>query len=169
MSQLKVNSIVPAGGIPAGASGGGIIQIVENVITASYSYTLNTTQSDTALTVSITPRSSNSKILVIVNMTCTENSGAGGQFFGLKRGSTQIVNPQRTNSYGFVNVNALSNGQNNIGNNNFMYLDSPATTSSTTYTVTVWGVTGTTTMYINRSQDNNASGRSHIYAMEISG
>ena len=29
MSQLKVNSIVPAGGLPSGATGGGIIQIVQ--------------------------------------------------------------------------------------------------------------------------------------------
>jgi hypothetical protein len=161
------DSFRPSGGIVG--NGGGILQIVENVITSSYSYTLNTTQSDTALTVSITPRSSNSKILVMVNMTCTENSGAGGQFFGLKRGATQLVNPQRSNSYGFVNVNALSNGSYQMGNNNYMFLDTPATTSSTTYTVTVWGVPGTNTMYINRSQDNGASGRSHIYAMEISG
>ena len=28
MSQLKVNSIVPVGGLPAGATGGGIIQTV---------------------------------------------------------------------------------------------------------------------------------------------
>lgn len=27
MSQLKVNSIVPSGGVVAGASGGGIIQV----------------------------------------------------------------------------------------------------------------------------------------------
>ena len=27
MSQLKVNSIVPVGGLPGGADGGGIIQV----------------------------------------------------------------------------------------------------------------------------------------------
>jgi len=170
MSQLRTNSIVPVGGIPAGASGGGIIQIVESVNTTSLSYTLNTTQSDTALTVSITPRSSSNKILFMANIACTEGSTAGGQFFGLKRGATQLVNPSsRSNVFGFVNVNGLPNGQYNIGNNTLMYLDSPATTSSTTYTVTVYGVSGTNTMYINRSNDNGTTGRSHLYAMEISG
>ena len=32
MSQLKVNSIVPSGGLPAGASGG-IIQVVQGTTT----------------------------------------------------------------------------------------------------------------------------------------
>lgn len=169
MSVLRTNKIYPRDGLPAAASGGGIIQIVENVITSSYSYTLNTTQSDTALTVSITPTSSSNKILFMANVACTESSVAGGQFFGLKRGSTQIVNPQRSNSFGFVNVNALSNGLYGFGNNTLMYLDSPATTSSVTYTVTVWGVNGTNTLYINRSSDNSATGRSHLYVMEISG
>ena len=170
MSQLKVNSIVPAGGIPAGASGGGIIQVVESVNTTSLSYTLNTTQSDTALTVTITPRSSSNKILFMANIGCAENSGAGGQYFGLKRGTTQLVNPSSlVNVFGFVNVTALSNGSYNIGNNTLMYLDSPGTTSSVTYTVTVYGVSGTTTMYINRSSAGATTSRSHLYAMEISG
>ncbi len=170
MSQIRTDSIVPSGGVPSGASGGGIIQVVESVNTTSYSYSLNTTQSDTALTVSITPRSSSNKILFMANVACTESSGAGGQFFGLKRGTTQLVNPSsRSNVFGFVNVGALSNGSYNIGNNTLMYLDSPATTSSTTYTVTVYGVSGTGTMYINRSADNGTTGRSHLYAMEISG
>lgn len=30
MSQIRTNSIVPSGGVPAGADGGGIIQVVEN-------------------------------------------------------------------------------------------------------------------------------------------
>ena len=28
MSQLKVNSIIPVSGVPAGATGGGIVQVV---------------------------------------------------------------------------------------------------------------------------------------------
>ena len=31
MSQLKVNSIVPVGGLPSGATGGGIIQTVQTI------------------------------------------------------------------------------------------------------------------------------------------
>ena len=39
MSQLKVNSIVPVGGLPSGASGGGIIQVVQAVKTNTASTT----------------------------------------------------------------------------------------------------------------------------------
>ena len=67
MSQIKVNSIVPASGLPAGASGGGIIQCVSTTKTDT------TTQSSTSFTdipglsVSITPSSNSSKILVVVS------------------------------------------------------------------------------------------------------
>ena len=54
MSQIKVNSIIPAGGLPAG-SNGGIIQVKQTVKTDTFSST--TTGSDvdiTGLSVSIT-------------------------------------------------------------------------------------------------------------------
>ena len=37
MSQIKVNSIVPAGGLPSGATAGGIIQVVQSVKTDDFS------------------------------------------------------------------------------------------------------------------------------------
>ena len=44
MSQIKVDSIVPRGGLPAGATGGGVIQTIQStrtdfVSTTSSSYT----------------------------------------------------------------------------------------------------------------------------------
>ena len=39
MSQIKVDSIVPSGGLPAGSSGGGIIQIVSATKTDAFSST----------------------------------------------------------------------------------------------------------------------------------
>ena len=49
MSQLKVNSIVPVGGLPAGATAGGIIQIVQTKKTDTAS---NSTASGAAWDVS---------------------------------------------------------------------------------------------------------------------
>ncbi|BCV08527.1 MAG: hypothetical protein CM15mL8_070 [Caudoviricetes sp.] len=55
MSQLKVNSIVPVGGLPSGASGG-IIQVVQTVKTdtMSTSGTGGSYQDITGLSVTIT-------------------------------------------------------------------------------------------------------------------
>ena len=66
MSQLKVNSIVPAGGLPSGASGG-IIQVVSTTRTDTFSESGidEGEHSGAAISVTITPSSNSSKILII--------------------------------------------------------------------------------------------------------
>ena len=65
MSQIKVNSIVPAGGLPAGANGG-IIQVVQTVKSDTFTHTGNTSVTDvTGLNVSITPSSNSNKVLLL--------------------------------------------------------------------------------------------------------
>ena len=63
MSQLKVDSIIPRGGLPSGASGG-IIQIKQAIRTSVFSQSLGQgVESDILVPVTITPQSSSSKIL----------------------------------------------------------------------------------------------------------
>ena len=71
MSQLRTNSIVPLDGLPAGASGGGIIQVVTNHVSTSLSESVgaNTDGTTKLLSVLITPTSTSSKILVIANLS----------------------------------------------------------------------------------------------------
>ena len=65
MSQIKVDSIIPRGGLPSGASGG-IIQMVQTVKTASFSKVNTASFSEiTGLTVTITPQSASNKILIM--------------------------------------------------------------------------------------------------------
>ena len=67
MSQLKVNSIVPVGGLPSG-SNGGIIQIKQTIKkdTTSISTAANTeVNTDSTFNVSITPSTNSSKILIL--------------------------------------------------------------------------------------------------------
>ena len=74
MSTLKVNKIIPVGGVPSGG-GGGIVQVVQTVKTDVF--TSNTQDSFTNITgmsVNITPLSSSSKILVSVNMNASNGS-----------------------------------------------------------------------------------------------
>ena len=66
MSQIKVNSIVPVGGLPSGASGG-IIQIVQGSTTSSTSDTGGTFV-DTNISATITPSSSSNKIFAIATI-----------------------------------------------------------------------------------------------------
>ena len=71
MSTLKVNSIIPVAGVPTGG-GGGIIQTVTATHSTQVTQASNgsgstqTTLTDTGLTASITPTSTSSKGLVMV-------------------------------------------------------------------------------------------------------
>lgn len=127
----------------------------------------------TGLSVSITPSATSSKILVTANVTANAQNGTTQGFLRLVRGSTAIgvgdaasTRPQATSPLPFVNAySAVSSS--------FTFLDSPNTTSSTTYKLQARDEIGNA-VYINRSQndtDNYAGGRyiSTITVMEIAG
>jgi len=108
----------------APAGGGKVLQVVSGTystqtVIASTSYT------DTGLSLSITPTLATSKVLVLI----TQNSGASrgvddiGWYTKLLRGATDLQELD----------NNLGNGDDGHWPNCFTYLDSPATTSSTTY------------------------------------
>ena len=133
MSQLKVNSIVPVGGLPSG-SNGGIIQIVYAETTTKVSDTSGNFV-DTGITATITPSSNSSKILVVASVQwflfreSTETNGS----FKLLRGSTAISTHDNA-----VHIEAGTTGQSRIiseGGYTIQRLDSPATTSATVYKV----------------------------------
>jgi hypothetical protein len=116
----------------AWAPAGTVLQVV-NVTYGSATSTGSTSRSDTGLSASITPSSSSNKILVFVNMAgCSKNSGTStGPYmaFWLMRNSTDIIKFEGEVGY-TGNTNANSTGACST-----TYLDSPATTSSTTYKV----------------------------------
>ena len=97
MSQIKVNSIIPSGGLPAG-SNGGIIQVKQTIkkdrFTTAQAVTSGYTDL-TGLSVAITPSSSSNKILVVTQIY---NGAANNavNFFRLLRGSTFIEQPDGT-------------------------------------------------------------------------
>jgi hypothetical protein len=111
---------------------------VVNVTYAVDTLISTTTLTDTGLTASITPTSASSKILVLVNLSVglnRESNSAIDAKARLLRGGTQIVNMGGTNGLGLrigAGVDAISRIT-IAGMISLSYLDSPATTSSTTY------------------------------------
>jgi len=113
------------------ASAGKVLQVVS----ATYG-TLTSTSTDTfvdtGLTATITPKFSTSKILIISNqngIAKTTSSASNSIGFRLLRGSTSLGN------FG-VFVGYTANTQDNVTSSvSFNYLDSPATTSATTYKI----------------------------------
>lgn len=105
-------------------------QRILQVVQATYSTqatSASTSFSSTGLTASITPQFSSSKIFVLINVVAYANASNRGIRFQITRGSTDIYNAPTYSLYcGSTNIAATQS---------LSYLDSPSTTSSTSYTL----------------------------------
>jgi hypothetical protein len=127
------NVLTVAGGVPtwaAPAGGGKVLQVVMGS-TSTTMTTSSSTFADTNLTGTITPSSATSKVLVLVSQNgCLKFGGTAANGMGLKllRGSTDIA---KMADAGMILAGSTANN----GDYAFStaYLDSPATTSATTY------------------------------------
>ena len=176
MSQIKVNSIVPAGGLPSG-SNGGIIQVKQTVKSDVFNTTSSSLVDVTGLSVAITPTSNSNKVLVQVSLGMV--GGEQGSYAGFRvlRGSTAI-GVGSTASGSRVDVSFVANHNrdsdwNSEGGVFYQFLDSPATTSETTYKLQVYSGYQSKSININRSEPNddaayNQRTSSSITVMEVS-
>lgn len=154
---LTVSGGVPAWSAPAG--GGKVLQVV-NATYATSTSNATSTFADTGLTATITPSSATSQILVIVSQNgCAKLVNVTGLSIRLMRGATEIV-------YMEDSAGGTSSGATNyVGSVGTTYLDSPATTSATTYKTQFRSVQNLSTV---RVQDGaNADSTSTITLLEI--
>ena len=172
MSQIKVDSIVPRGGLPGGATGGGIIQCVQTVKTDTWSAYSNGSETALAgLSVTITPQSASNKILLISSLFYSCYQTTYGFYY--KRGSTIVGLGDAANNQQRVHGGlGHTYDANQCDQCTTYWIDSPGTTSATTYTLYMKN-DNTRVMYINRSQNdqNNNTGKrgmSTVTAMEVS-
>jgi len=158
--------------------GGKILQVLQAVKSDTFSTTSTSLVDVSGLSVSITPSSTSSKILVHVDLFLTASYYVGHA--QLVRNSTLIY---RANTAGNRPIDSITFAQ-NVSNDgimqrsSIMYLDSPSTTSATTYKVqasTRKDGQGGGVFYINRTtQDRDttgydARGPSSITVMEVAG
>ena len=139
-----------------GGGGGKVLQVVMGTYTTSSS-TSSTSYADTGLTASITPSSSSSNILVLVaqNGYGKANNGDAKIRTRLLRGATSIA--QISSEAGYMSTSSAIQ----LATLGVSYLDSPATTSSTTYK-TQWASSNGTALY-----GQNGSEVSSIILLEI--
>jgi hypothetical protein len=118
---------------PAGGGGGKVLQVVQGSYSTSTSVA-TTTYTDTGLSLSITPTSATSKVLVIVTQYGLISRDNTDQGHGLRilRGATEVFTTGATNGAGYI-FNAGSTSIEQGIRVPLTYLDSPATTSATTY------------------------------------
>jgi len=162
---LKTNKIFPRDG--KAGDGGGIIQIKQGIITAPVSTSTSGSFTDTGLSCAITPQSASNKIFCMVSLGSISQPAGTSVGFRLVRGSTDIGMPDSTAlQSGFTNVYD-PDGQ-FLASASFNFLDSPATTSATTYKIT-WR-NSSSTSYLGRFNGSatNYNGVSTLILMEVS-
>jgi hypothetical protein len=161
------------------ASAGNVLQVVSTSLTSSFTSSVHGAwDSVTGLSVAITPKFSTSKILVMVQLTTGDGGYNYSRSWGVARNGTLInQSTAGTGQVGSFASTVLSESA-NAGNNlvqtmPFTYLDSPATTSATTYQVQFYSnASSVTTTCVNRPYSpaaGNPIGSSTITVMEIAG
>jgi hypothetical protein len=159
----------------ANSGKGKILQTVQGTTNTQVS-TTGITFTDTGLSATITPSSTSSKILIIVSQHCyVNNNNLTYAFGGLRilRGSSSVWNPNPENGNGSLGFGGQLTSGNNISNFyqivTLNYLDTPSTTSATTYKTQQRAYASATGTIITQINDSNQNGSSSITLMEIQG
>lgn len=158
------------------AGSGGVLQVVSTTKTDTFSTTSTSFVDITGLSVTITPTSATSKILIVVNAIGGSGGVAGSLCtFRLMRDSTAINIGNSAAGYTQASVGGMRSPLD--VNSSWLvpmnFLDSPATTSAITYKIQ--GSIESNTLRINSTGSDAASsqwsyrGASTITAMEIAG
>ena len=145
------------------ATTGSILQVVSTPLLSVSSTTSGTLVGISGFSATITPKSATSKVMVFV--TLAVHAVAGGQQFQLVRGATNLmVSTSGSNNATWTGV-VSQGGDSNPKIIAFNFLDSPATTSATTYAVNFLTTAGT--IFVNRTAGGTYGATSSITLMEV--
>ena len=184
-SILKVDQLQDSGGnnlVTSNGSGvitssafGKVLQVVSTTKTDSFSASIASGSSAdiTGLSLSITPSSSSSKVLILLTVN-GHNGSEPGPYINVKRNGTVVASHDDEGSVSYDTILAGDVGPTTSGTSastTGVILDSPSTTSAITYQATIISAsTITRTHYVNRPKTTGKNyGISTITAMEISG
>lgn len=170
MSTLKFNRWQNLDGVT--------YKTVSQVVSAStdtYFATSSASFVDTPITLSITPTSGTSKVLVLFNINYIANRSTSNNLsaFRLRRNSTTIYAPSTTNATGnYGSIGASIGAATSVTTYGILpitYLDSPGTTNEITYTVQgcVYQNANSALLRINLAGGSGGSQTSTMTLMEI--
>jgi hypothetical protein len=156
---LTADSTAATGLKWATPSGGKVVQIV-NATNSTQTITASASFSDTNLSATITPTSASNNILVFVSQNGVGKYNSNTQMqIRLVRGATTIL---ALDSFAGHTNSAASNW---VGSVSCVYLDSPATTSATTYKTQFNSQAGTGSVILNEATSPGTN--SSILLMEV--
>ena len=144
---------------------GAVLRVVNTVKTDTFSTASQSFTVVAGLTASITPRFSDSKILIIASVHFSADAGANSCSFAIGKGGSQLLdfaadaagNRIRAAMHGYPSDGATHVTENEMFSSTVTCLDSPATTSEITYSV-MMRAANAATMYVNRTlEDRDAA------------
>ena len=152
---LNNNSLSSVTSLPAGV-GGKVLQVVSTSSTANIS-TSSTAFQASGFATSITPSSTSNKILVMIQTGSLERAGGNSSIETALYKNGSVLKK--------ISVDTHDTAYSDQGTRAFHYLDSPNTTSSTSYDLYFKSGGSSATVYLNES----AYGTLSITLMEIAG
>jgi len=126
-STLTGTQTIPKATLPTGS----VLQVVQGTLTGQTTYSSPTSFTQTSLTGTITPTSSSSKILVIMSYAFYASTTGNNYQATIYKNNTTNISPNSGNAFPVAYVDGSTRVKVPFTIN---YLDSPATTSSTSYT-----------------------------------
>jgi len=127
------------GTILTNKTAGTVLQVVQGTSTSGFN-TTSASFTSTSISASITPSSSSNKVFVLVSTNITNTAMTGDVTATIYRSATDLSSGSGFNYYQNAGSGSVYQWVPTI----MSYLDSPATTSSTTYTIYIKrGVAGT--------------------------
>lgn len=150
----------------------GIVQIQSTTKSDTFTMAGETFTDVTGLSVTITPTSASNKIFIVGFITMMGENGVGTAWHRLMRGSTAIAIGDAAGTRPRVTGQAILQGVASQTSVPFVFLDSPATTSATTYKVQVRSDGGAGgDVFVNRNESDTDGTRartiSTIAVMEV--
>ena len=174
----EAGTVLTTAGVPASAMpAGSVIQVVQTYFNTKVGLGGS---AYIGLDVSITPSSSTSKIMLVGSIAFGRSNlnGAvkmlrnGSPFMPDILGAYQGGTSSTTGGWSGADDSVTGDGDYNISNQSFLYLDSPSSTSSLQYRLYYYQAAGSGNgdLYVNRQRvDNGGTSCSVLIAMEIAG
>jgi len=137
--SLVQDGVITDANLPAGS----VLQVVSASNSGNNGTTTSTSYVASSVSLSITPTSASSKIMVFISGNAQNGTSNGGVYVSVYRDGSEV--------YEGGIVNFSSTGGNHINGFCVQYLDSPATTSSVSYTL-YFKIFSTGTAYLSDTQ-----------------
>jgi len=145
----------------------GVVQVQSTTKTDTFTVSGSTFVDVTGLTVTITPTSASNKIFIVASVVASQDVAVNNGFLRLARGATGIDLGDAAGLRRQATVAVDASSTNYPESFSMSFLDSPATTSATTYAVQISAHAGGGAMYVNRSDTDTNDAFNGRYASTI--